>query len=337
MAATLWLCWLAASATFAQEVPGDDPLVHDRRLSEWTRLLGDESAAVRRSTVKTLGRIGPQARAAVPALIEALQDPDSFTVRGYAAEALRRIGPDAKSAVAALIEALQDKSVHVRSQAAYALAHVGPEASAALPELKKMLDKDLQWKHRFANSKVCTGVWAAYAIAQLDPDDEVGLTFLVEALDKYADHDDRRQFITALGRIGPRARAALPALRRILDDHDQRYLRETAAFAIARIDPADERAFAVLLESLELRNASRRDRAARMLGLMGPEAAAAVPALSRALDDVTRLGRFRVGIFDALGEIGSADALPTLRLWLNDLEPFNREAAALAIYKIEKP
>ncbi len=40
----------------------------------------------------------------------------------------------------------------------------------------------------------------------------------------------------ALGRIGPAAKAAAPALRQMLDDEDQ-YLRTTAAAALKQIVP----------------------------------------------------------------------------------------------------
>lgn len=67
----------------------------------------DASATLRAKAAQALGNLGPDAREAVPALIEALQDPD---VRTDAATALGNIGPDAKEAISALTEISQNKS-----------------------------------------------------------------------------------------------------------------------------------------------------------------------------------------------------------------------------------
>lgn len=109
-----------------------EPIV--RPLSEWSL---QETAA------DALGRMGD---AAVPLMIENLQyrDPEperQAEVRRQAAEVLARIGPDAEPAVPALIEALQDPSPSVRKAAAHALGQIGPAAEAAVPALlRTMLD-----------------------------------------------------------------------------------------------------------------------------------------------------------------------------------------------------
>jgi hypothetical protein len=74
---------------------------------------------------ESLGHFGPEAREAVPALSEALKDPDGM-VRMGAAYALAEIGPDAREAAPKLQEALQDPDKQVRDAAAYALPRVSP-------------------------------------------------------------------------------------------------------------------------------------------------------------------------------------------------------------------
>jgi HEAT repeat protein len=76
-----------------------------------------------------LGKIGPEARAAVPALTRALQDRDE-DVRREAASALGRLGPDARAAVADLVALLKDQRKPVRQQAASALRDIDPETAA---------------------------------------------------------------------------------------------------------------------------------------------------------------------------------------------------------------
>ena len=58
-------------------------------------------------------------------------------VRALAAEALGQMGPEAKTAVPALTEMLDDRVADVRRSAAAALGKMGPEARPAVPALKK--------------------------------------------------------------------------------------------------------------------------------------------------------------------------------------------------------
>ena len=86
---------------------------------------------------------------AIPALAEALGDPDD-QVRAYCAHALLDIGhavhrrvpsalPTLTAAVPALVAALADESAGVRSLAASALGAVGHAAVAAVPRLRELL------------------------------------------------------------------------------------------------------------------------------------------------------------------------------------------------------
>lgn len=78
---------------------------------------------------------------AIPALINALKDPD-VDVRQWAAVALEWIGEDAKEAVPGLIEILKDEDGYVREWAAKALARMGPAAEEAMPALTEALIDD---------------------------------------------------------------------------------------------------------------------------------------------------------------------------------------------------
>ena len=107
-------------------------------------LLNDDGIQVRWTTAHTLGEIKSVATKTVPALIEALQDTDAG-LRLEAAFALSRFGPDAKASVPILIEALKDENVDIRSNAAGALGNIGPRANAAIPLLIEALkDEQIQ-------------------------------------------------------------------------------------------------------------------------------------------------------------------------------------------------
>lgn len=91
---------------------------------------------VNETAAMALGRIG---FAAVQPLAFELQRCTDPEVRFQITSALAFIGPEAEAAVPQLIEALQDESVMVRRGAARALGQIGPGAAPAIPELIQAL------------------------------------------------------------------------------------------------------------------------------------------------------------------------------------------------------
>ncbi|MFQ5793914.1 MAG: M56 family metallopeptidase, partial [Candidatus Bipolaricaulia bacterium] len=105
-----------------------------QEINEFIEALQDEDWRVRLSAARTLREMGPKAKDAVPALIEALGDARA-PVRSLAVTALRAIGSDA---VPALVEALQDKEV--REFAVEALGRISPaDTQEVIPVLVKVL------------------------------------------------------------------------------------------------------------------------------------------------------------------------------------------------------
>ena len=81
-------------------------------------------AKQRLKAVKTLSNVGPAHPQAIPALIEALGQPDA-TLRGEAVLALLKVGPAAKDALSTLERVSQsDKDEKVRGYAAKAIAAI---------------------------------------------------------------------------------------------------------------------------------------------------------------------------------------------------------------------
>ena len=148
------------------------------RVRTLKRALKHREPRVRRDAAVALGHLGPDAKAAVPALIKTLRaEGDTYRqwevaeTRQAAAIALGHIGPAAESAVPALIEALQDKSngaIFLRPAAATALGEIGQPVEQVVPTL--------------------TGVLRGRTIS--DPEIEPA--------------------VRALGRIGPGSEAAIP-------------------------------------------------------------------------------------------------------------------------------
>ncbi|MDB6067720.1 MAG: repeat protein [Pedosphaera sp.] len=104
----------------------------------------------------SLNGIGPDARAAVPALIHRLGHTNE-RVRGPAAVALGQIHSEPQVVVPALISCLSDQNNAVRYGAASALSEFGPEAKAALPALTQLLadsDAGVRWMTKDAIKRI---------------------------------------------------------------------------------------------------------------------------------------------------------------------------------------
>src|SRR5262249_25586528 len=98
-----------------------------------TRLRGKD-ATDRQMAVRALNELGPEAKVAIPLLVDALSDTQGES-RQIVTNVLSRIG---KSAVPALTMALKKEDKGTRRQAAIALGKIGADAkpaSAALAEL----------------------------------------------------------------------------------------------------------------------------------------------------------------------------------------------------------
>src|SRR5262249_7453526 len=97
----------------AQNVPRpekNEPTFMGKTVDDWVKDLRSSDPAPRGGAASVLGFMGPKAKAAIPALVKALADSDSF-VRLEATQALARMGT---AAVPALTAALKDRDRLVR-------------------------------------------------------------------------------------------------------------------------------------------------------------------------------------------------------------------------------
>lgn len=116
-----------------------------RLVPELVSSLKSREPEIRFHAARALGRLGPAAGEAAPALLELLNDTGMNSNVGVAAaEAFARVSPDP---VPRLVAALKDKDLNARRNAACALAVLGPRAAAAVPlltELAKDGDRELR-------------------------------------------------------------------------------------------------------------------------------------------------------------------------------------------------
>jgi HEAT repeat protein/S1-C subfamily serine protease len=211
----------------------------------------NEPTEVRLLAVKCLGRLGSEARTALPVLLGLLKEQDDG-LRAAAMASVVTIGADTRD-VAALSDALGNPNVEIRRLSMQALAKLGPQAKAAVPGLTASLkDADKATKLEALKALAAVGPAAKEAVPALtealkDTDSEVGvaaaralaglgegqtaLPYLVEGL-KNGSQEQKRSSISALGLLGHEAKTASSLLANNLEDEA---LRSDASETLVKI------------------------------------------------------------------------------------------------------
>lgn len=245
---------LEAAKALAGKEPGVVPVLSEA--------LVHEDWKVRRGATDALGEMKAEARGAVAALTEALEDENAW-VRDGAATALGSIGPEAESATLALREALGDEDLWVRESAIRALTAITKDKEILLPAAVVALGHgetawnvrryavDILWRHGkeyepaipaliHTLDNPAEGMWqdCAYHAMDLlagmaDRSEEI-----VSVLAKVIENTDSRMRLRAaqaLGKIGPAAKGAIPALENVAENDGEEEVRSAAKEALERI------------------------------------------------------------------------------------------------------
>jgi HEAT repeat protein len=131
----IWALLLVAtlvltSGVVAQATPvkAKEPVSHGQTLSQWIADLKGLAPQTRNAAAYEIAGMGPEAVMAVPALIQALDDP-SPVVRFPVTVALGEIGPGAKAAVPRLQQMVEEEiNDEIAASARRAIAHIEPSA-----------------------------------------------------------------------------------------------------------------------------------------------------------------------------------------------------------------
>jgi HEAT repeat protein len=202
------------------------------------RGVDDTNSMVRYTALHTLGKIHAQPESVVPVLIQCLLRNDQRYRQGAlldregATLALGKFGPDAAKAVPALTLALQDAMAapptSARSPiclAAETLGLIGPPAVSAIPVLTTLLDRP----EPFVRGQAAIALW------RIDANAGAALPVLSLAFDQLS-RDDKWKLIYELGRMGAGASEAFPLLTNELNNSDST-LRELATNVLKQINP----------------------------------------------------------------------------------------------------
>lgn len=238
-------------AGWLQPAWADEPRTFcGKTVQGWLAVFRDKTSTEiqRRQSMAALGCFGPEAKAAIPDLIEALRHGQ---FKNEAVEALVQIGSGAELVVPILIERFLRKGCQHRTGVGTffvddsieeSLVRIGAPAVPALLEVLNGSDRDM---------RVC----AAAALGKIGPVARAAVPSLIRTIE-HPDTDRqqaeilRRHAIGALGRIGADAGAAVPVLNRHLDealkhmphqgqvvDFDGRRVTLDIAAALDRIGP----------------------------------------------------------------------------------------------------
>jgi HEAT repeat protein len=238
----------------------DEQFVDGMPTSYWAHQLHDDEPTARVEALRALRQTAPADPAvAVPALTEALKD-DNEMVRELAVKILGDLGPSAGEAVPALIAAIQDEDSQVQQDACHTLGKIGPEAREAIPALRQALLGPNDYVH------------SAAAIALQRLDRQAAVPALIASLEEgkaSTRPTRRRQVALELAAFGAEARAALPALIRLLKEDA---VRAFALDALGGIGPDARAAVPQIVAALKDKDEFVRERAAKALEKIDPEA-----------------------------------------------------------------
>ena len=305
-------------AAAASSLGGIDP-DWDETATVVTRLaaaVNDPSEVVGTSAMQALGRMGPAARAAVPALIEVFRHRAAKRAMAsyWAAEALAGIGDAAIAAVPVLLDALKSKEAKDREEALVALSGMSAAVDGALPALLGALkDEDLRVRNRAVLALAASGPESVPAIMSALRDDDARA---------------RAAASQALGWIGPRAEAAVGALIAVLNDEE-----EGVTFsAVVALSQIGRPAVPALIGALGADNRRVRVGALDALGRIGAAAAAAIEPVARLRDDPDAEVRAFAGVAAAGLRPGEATTALVAALGGDQIIPETRlHSMALAV------
>jgi HEAT repeat protein len=291
-------------------------------------LLQAKDAKARARAADRLGRLGPSAKRAVPALCKALADEDR-AVSLAAARALLQIEGNSKPALAKLVNDLS-KDADTAKAASEALAELARDLTEIVPELRKLLRSDVH----------CAHVRAASLLGKAGPPFAKEAVEVVIELIKRPDRrsSDRRDedwdiLVADLEAFGP---AVVPALLTRFSDMNGHHCHRVIA-ALPRLGPDAHAALPLLAKFVDDPDSGLRSEAALALGKFGPSAAPAVPSLMGLLLDGGEPEERAVAA-KALGWIGPAAsrAVPRLRAAARHDVPLVRDWARFALARITR-
>jgi HEAT repeat protein len=248
------------------------------------RLAGAEpQSPIRFQVAVVLGGFGKDARGALDALKQGVEDQGSFQIRlaccaDLAAAGMTDKGPDPK-VTHVLLTALGDRAAGVRLQAIMTMAEMGRADDPALLQAQVAA-----LKHATKDRDKTVAIWAHLGLMGLDKIDDDGVKFLKQCTNTDELLRVRVQAVRALGMVGSKDNSVLPAIEELLKDAEPQ-MAASACLALAEADdPAGVEPLAGVAQTAA-RSAVVRVQAVRALGALALKSKKAVDPLIDLLKD----------------------------------------------------
>jgi len=344
----------------------DDPVIRGRTVSEWFRLLREESNAQRRLAILRLidMEAGPNVPIVLPNFLKEVAVHPDPTVRARIIQALPRYKDRGEEIIQTYRSALtRDKESKVREAAAQTIpkldrtgaillipdlglavrdAHPDVRAAAAqtigiLTQSDKQSTVELlsPLEEGLKDSEAAVRFQCAYALSQMGELAAPAVSSLAEMFRNDTVILNRREAAKAIAAIGPKAANAAETLVSGLAD-PQPGIRQAAALALAQVKGDPERVLPALLKAARDSDVSVRCLAIHAIGAFGKSAVKTIPDLIDILrrDEVADV---RLAAIEELANFGpeARAALDVLKVASKDGRAAIREAAQAALKKIE--
>ncbi|MFQ5731052.1 MAG: HEAT repeat domain-containing protein, partial [Planctomycetaceae bacterium] len=188
------------------------------------RCAKDPDTELQRKSLIALGAMGSLATpAGINQLVDTLRSGDAPEVRDAAVEGLSTVGADAVPQLMAILDPDKEIDADDKARAALALGKMGPIAKDALEVLDSALDDEDPWVR----------INAAEAIWRISGQTTSPASALVLELES-PDRQVRIRAVRLFTTLGPRAKSAEPALKRLLT-HKRGRVRRAATMALRAI------------------------------------------------------------------------------------------------------
>ncbi len=277
----------------------DDIVLSSKTLVE--ALKNEKASRVRKEIIAVMAKFPAVCLLGIESLTASLKDTDP-TVKVAAAEAIAQCGVQAKTTAGELLPLLKDKEKVVRIAGVYALGRISPDGASTIAET------------------------------------------MAEMLGTEMDSDIKRHLVVSIGLLAEKSEPVIKALATALFDKDDE-IRRTAARVLGTFGPSASSAADSLLKVIvsDKMKDIRVDAVRAFGSTLGPTGLQArLKDLHPRLDPLKEPDfEVRLAIVEEIGALGYAihtdkDTLAALRLRLSDPQLRVREAAGIAIRRIEK-
>jgi HEAT repeat protein len=191
--------------------------------------LKSKDRLVRSCAARDLGRLGPKAGPAIPALVELFDDPDPLHPHHSALVILHVLDEIGPAAFPAILKAARHKQITVRAAALEDLSRFTDKTKMLVPLwLDALKDKDA-----LIRLAALDGLSRSVSTRLFQKEDILEAFQAKDIQDKMALKSLRWNVIDAFRRIGPKAKATIPLLTHLL--RDKSYDSELRGFATSAL------------------------------------------------------------------------------------------------------